>query len=43
VAGVEVGPYDQRILDWLTGWEPQTVEVIAALIERAALRTPGDT
>lgn len=33
--GVQVGSYDQRILDWLAGWEPQTVEVIAALIDRA--------
>lgn len=42
-AGVEVGSYDQRILDWLAGWEPQTVEVIAALIERAAQRRPSET
>ncbi len=35
-AGVELGSYDRRILDWLAGWEPQTVEVIAALVERAA-------
>jgi hypothetical protein len=42
-AGVELGPYDQRILRWLAGWEPQTVEVIAALIERAAQRGKGET
>lgn len=42
-AGVEVGSYDQRILDWLAGWEPQTVEVIAALIERATQRGTGET
>ncbi len=41
-AGVELGPYDQRIVDWLARWEPQTVEVIAALIERAAQREPGE-
>lgn len=35
-AGVELGSYDKRILAWLAGWEPQVVEVIAALIERAA-------
>jgi len=35
-AGVELGSYDLRILTWLAGWEPQAVEVIAAVIERAA-------
>ncbi|SOD72902.1 hypothetical protein SAMN05892883_2218 [Jatrophihabitans sp. GAS493] len=40
-AGVEVGSYDQRILSWLAGYEPQTVEVIAALIARAGQRGIG--
>jgi hypothetical protein len=35
-AGVQVGAYDQRILAWLSGWEPQTCAVIAGLITRAA-------
>jgi hypothetical protein len=34
-AGVKLGAYDQRILVWLAGWEPQACAVIAALIERA--------
>lgn len=34
-AGVAVGAYDSRILQWLTKWEPQTVAVIAGLITRA--------
>ena len=35
-AGVRLGVYDRRILAWLAGWEPETVQVIAGLIRRAA-------
>jgi hypothetical protein len=35
-AGVQVGAYDVRILEWLAGWEPPTCAVIAGLITRAA-------
>jgi hypothetical protein len=34
-AGVELGAYDQRIVNWLAGWEAQTCAVIAGLITRA--------
>ena len=34
-AGVELGAYDAKILDWLSQWEPQTCAVIAGLIGRA--------
>ncbi len=34
-AGVEVGTYDQRIIDWLGGYEPQVVQVVVGLISRA--------
>ena len=34
-AGAELGSYGMRILNWLAGYEPQSVGVIAALIERA--------
>lgn len=34
-AGVELGAYDQRILEWLAGWEPQTVAVVASWVMRA--------
>jgi hypothetical protein len=34
-AGVELGAYDRRIVEWLAGWEPETVAVIAGLILRA--------
>jgi hypothetical protein len=38
-AGVALGSYDLRILTWLAGHaEPQAVEVLAAIIERAAAR-----
>ncbi|SNR34961.1 hypothetical protein [Actinomadura mexicana] len=35
-AGVELGAYDLRILEWLTVWEPEVVAVVAGLIVRAA-------
>jgi hypothetical protein len=39
-AGVQLGSYDTRILTWLADREPQVVEAIAALIDRAA-QQPG--
>jgi len=36
LAGVELGEYDRRIIEWLAGWEPQTCAVIAGLITRGA-------
>jgi hypothetical protein len=35
-AGVHIGAYDVRILEWLAGYEPATCAVIAGLITRAA-------
>lgn len=35
-AGVELGAFDRRILTWLAGWEPSTVQVVVGLIRRAA-------
>lgn len=34
-AGVELGAYDLRILRWLAGWEPETVQVVMGLVGRA--------
>ena len=34
-AGVQLGAWDKRIVDWLAGWEPETVAVVAGLITRA--------
>ena len=34
-AGVYVGAYDIQIAQWVAGWEPQTVAVIAGWAQRA--------
>jgi hypothetical protein len=35
-AGVVLGDYDARILDWMAGWEDGICAVLAGLIRRAA-------
>ena len=40
-AGVELGDYDHRIVQWLAGWEPEVCAVIAGLIERASAAGQG--
>jgi hypothetical protein len=35
LAGVELGAYDKRIVEWLAGWEPSTVAVVCGWITRA--------
>jgi len=41
-AGVELGAYDQRILDWLSGFEDSMCAVVAGLVARAvAAAHPG--
>lgn len=40
-AGVYLGAYDHRIADWLAGWEPQTVAVIAGWVQRASQAREG--
>lgn len=43
-AGVELGAYDKRIVDWLAGWEWSTLAVIASWVARAAAsREPAPT
>jgi hypothetical protein len=37
---LELGGYDERIVEWLATWEPSTVEVIATWIERARDQGP---
>ncbi|MER7576843.1 hypothetical protein [Streptomyces sp. NPDC126514] len=37
-AGVELGTYDHRIVEWIAGWDYPTVATIASLIRRAAHR-----
>lgn len=42
--GVELGAYDRRIVDWLAGWDIETVGTIASLIYRArAMDISGNT
>lgn len=35
-AGVDLGAYDERIMNWLAGWDWSTVAVIIAWVARAA-------
>ncbi|MGW2562587.1 LOG family protein [Streptomyces sp. NPDC001514] len=34
-AGIELGAYDRKIIDWLAGWDGPTVATIASLVIRA--------
>lgn len=34
-AGVELGEYDRRIIEWLAGWDSPTVATLASLVVRA--------
>ena len=34
-AGVELGAYDLRVIEWLSRWEPEVVAAVAGLIARA--------
>lgn len=34
-AGVQVGVFDGRIIDWLAGWEPATVQVVISWLGQA--------
>jgi hypothetical protein len=40
LAGVELGAWDESILEWLAGWDWPTVATVASLIKRA--RRVGD-
>jgi hypothetical protein len=40
-AGVQLGAYDRRILDWLAGYEPQACAVIAGIKGRPGRGTAG--
>ncbi|MFJ8589541.1 hypothetical protein ACIRD2_33460 [Streptomyces sp. NPDC093595] len=35
-AGVELGTYDERIVDWMAKWEWSTVATIASWVKRAS-------
>lgn len=42
-AGVPLGNHDRHILAWLSGWEPETVQVVIGLIARAHAAGQADT
>lgn len=35
LAGIELGAYDQRIIDWLAGYDEPTIGAIVSLLHRA--------
>lgn len=42
-AGVSLGAYDRRVLEWLCGWEDGAVQVLIGLLARAgAAAAEGD-
>lgn len=38
-AGVELGAYDERMAEWVAGWDWPTVAVIASWVQRAGGET----
>ena len=41
MAGIELGAWDQRILEWMAGWDASTVLTVASWIVRARAAGPG--
>ena len=41
LAGVELGAWDRRIVDWLAGWDACTVLTIASWVARSRAAGPG--
>ncbi len=41
LAGVELGAWDRRIVDWLAGWDSCTVLTIASWVARSRAAGPG--
>lgn len=39
-AGVQLGAYDRRITEWVSGWEWSTVATITSWVQRAATAPP---
>ncbi len=40
LAGIELGVYDRRILDWLANWDWSTVGTVVSLLHRARAAQP---
>ena len=41
LAGVELGAWDRRIVEWMAGWDASTVLTVASWIARARAAGPG--
>jgi hypothetical protein len=41
LAGVELGAWDRRIVDWLAGWDASTVVTVASLIAQSRAAGPA--
>jgi hypothetical protein len=42
LAGIELGAWDQRIVEWLAGWDTCTALTVASLIARARATGPAE-
>ena len=40
LAGIELGDYDRKILDWLANWDTDTIGTLASLLYRARAAGP---
>jgi hypothetical protein len=40
LAGIELGAWDRRILDWMAGWDACTVLTVASWVARARAAGP---
>jgi hypothetical protein len=43
LAGIELGAWDRRVVQWLAGWDSCTVLTVASLIARARAAGPAGT
>ena len=41
LAGIELGTWDRRIVEWMAGWDASTVLTVASWIARARAAGPG--
>ncbi len=41
LAGIELGAWDRRILEWMAGWDASTVLTVASWLARARTAGPG--
>ena len=42
LAGIELGAWDRRIVEWLAGWDTCTALTVASLIARARAAGPAE-